>query len=148
VWELGEEKVEQMRKKDEKRRKREYRKRRDMARGEKRPIRPGTEVNSKLGNVEAVHEKDVKVKRKRSNDQMTDDRDAAKILLEQARNRHSVQNVIAARPVEQVETHRGIPPGDEKKRRFKDFVSARELPRYPSLAIRKAAAGKYDLLGI
>lgn len=79
-----------------------------------------------------------------------EDRDAARKLLEkQMRARARKEEAKRKRYEEEEESRRQTAQLDEQRRkRRRDLEEARNRIRYPSLAVRKAAAGKYDLLGI
>jgi endo-1,3(4)-beta-glucanase len=79
-----------------------------------------------------------------------EDRDAARKLLEkQMRARARKEEAKRKKCEEGEESRRQAAQLDEQRRkRRRDLEDARNRIRYPSLAVRKAAAGKYDLLGI
>jgi hypothetical protein len=164
-WVLSEEVVEEIRRMEEKRRRRDFKREKEKKKearkeGKKdkdggkaiRNEHPGATTQQDKGGgkerAKLLPKEVVKPTRKRNHEQSKDDRDAAKVVLEQEMKKRTATKDITNETRTKVAGDGIDAPTNEKKRRFKDFVSARQLPRYPSMAVRKAAAGKYDLLGI
>ena len=146
-WELNGEQVEEMRKKDERRRKKEYRKRREKS-GNGSDVIRNENFRERRVKSEDAHKESVQHLKKRGHEELKDEGVGARALLRQELNRRPEEVHGEKQHSERHVGKQGEVPIDDNRRRFKDFVSARQLSRYPSLAVRKAAAGKYDLLGI
>lgn len=164
-WVLSEEVVEEMGRKEERRRKKQFRrekeKKKEARKEGKKDKDGGKAIRNKhpeattqqykgdsKGRAKLLPKEVVKTTKKRDHEQSKDDRDAAKTVIEQEMQKRIATKNIAHETRPQIGGNQIDGSTNEKKRRFKDFVSARQLPRYPSIAARKAAAGKYDLLGI
>lgn len=89
-------------------------------------------------------------KRKQREAQEEDDRNAAKQLLEQETKKQLEDEEIQRKKkeVEEIQERKDALAREERRRKRKYLEDARNRIKYPSLAVRKAAAGKYDLLGI
>ena len=152
AWVLSDEKVEEMRKKDEKRRKRKHKRKKEKGRVDRNQIRGEEIVDAKFSKSALEQKRVPDMQRKKHHHRSGDDGNAAKMLLEEEIKKRTMQHKVDLKN-DGIDGGIQTPqPVEGKKRRFKDFESTKNPPRYPSkdfrTAVRKAIAGKYDLLGI
>lgn len=148
-WVVGEREMEALREKEERRRRKRARKDREGKvsmdrRSRKNEISKGTSRDSvSLGKIPEQS--------RTVAGQLEKDEDAAKRMLEREMQKRAEKEDRKQRQhVEQgsEKKPRVAQMEDEKRiKKQKGLESLKNRPRYPSLAVRKAAAGKYDTLG-